>query len=700
MKPASDLEANPPEHDPILQAPITRRTALLLPALLSAGGPRLRAPNRPQPSPPLPSPLDGLDPARIPLDEHCPWQPKELVAVLGTHRGRDWNDVQGLALGPDGRWLVSVTYQTVQLWDAATLQPRAVLLDQGNHGGRALFSPDGQLLAVGGFGEVRLWDVSGEPFPIRLVLRPGSDTPALAFSPDGTRLAATAGSVDEDGWVLLCNLVTDEVLRTGWLPGHQVYGLTFAPDGRTLITVHAVRRYRDDDRGPLPWLLVSWQPDRHDPVAQVPFWPENYRVLSFSPDGRTLAIGGHDRCVRLWDVPTGVRRAILRGHRDWITSLAFSPDGRMLASGGSDHAVRLWDLETTGSGPACCLPGYESSVTGLAFSGDGRTLASAGGRAVRLWDLSGDRPRPVVRTALDEHLAWAHVAAFSPDGRTLASGGGDRCVRLWEVADGKLAARATFPAHEGWVMALAFSPDGRMLASGGGDRVACLWDLCGEQPRKRAVLSGHQDSVRGLAFSPSGRLLASTGCLLDNTLRLWDLRGEQPVERAVLKGCGGIPYGSVVFSPDGRRLAVASDQGRIGLWDLRGARPRPWLTLEHSVSVDALALSPDGRTLASVSGFEGTVLLWDLGQQSVRLRATLHWHPEHTYAFCLAFSPDGRTLLSGDCAGRIILWGIDGSKLREWKLPGSVYRAVFAPDGRHLATVNRNGTLYILRLTP
>src|SRR5262245_51374472 len=237
MKPASDLEANPPEYDPILQPRITRRTALLLPAMLAAGGSWLHAPNRPQAATARPSPLDALDPARIPLEEHCPWQPKELVAVLGTHRGRDWNDIDGLALSPDGRWLVSVTYQAVQLWDAATLQPQAVLVDQGNHGGHALFSPDGKTLAVGGYGEVRLWDVSGEPFPIQLVLRHRCNTAALAFSPDGTKLATTGGSVDDDGFILLCDLVTGEVLRTYGLPGHQVYGLTFAPDGRTLITV-------------------------------------------------------------------------------------------------------------------------------------------------------------------------------------------------------------------------------------------------------------------------------------------------------------------------------------------------------------------------------------------------------------------------------------------------------------------------------
>src|SRR5262245_59177462 len=233
MKPASDLEANPPEYDPILQPRITRRTALLLPAMLAAGGSWLHAPNRPQAATARPSPLDALDPARIPLEEHCPWQPKELVAVLGTHRGRDWNDVSGLALSPDGRWLVSVTYPTVQLWDCATLQPRAVLVDQGSHSGHAVFSPDGKTLAVSGYAEVRLWDVSGDTFPIRLVLRRPCNAPALAFSPDGTQLATIGGSVDEDGFILLWDLVADQVLRTGRLPGHHVHGLTFARDGRT-----------------------------------------------------------------------------------------------------------------------------------------------------------------------------------------------------------------------------------------------------------------------------------------------------------------------------------------------------------------------------------------------------------------------------------------------------------------------------------
>src|SRR5262249_39296522 len=117
-------------------------------------------------------------------------------------------------------------------------------------------------------------------------------------------------------------------------------------------------------------------------------------------------------------------------------------------------------------------------------------------------------------------------------------------------------------------------------------------------------------------------------------------------------------------------------------------------------SVYALAFAPNGRTLATSEDCHdpSVVRLWWLGGSRPTRRATLEGHKNTVQA--LAFAPDGETLASADFDGRLFLWSADGRRLRDWQLPGLIWRIAFAPDSRHLATANRNGTIYILRLIP
>jgi uncharacterized protein with WD repeat len=215
------------------------------------------------------------------------------------------------------------------------------------------------------------------PAPSRVARRPnavrtlphGAEVNAVAFSPDGHRLATGSS----EGMARIWDATSGKQLAMV-THNNSVEGVAFSPDGRRLATVSRDRTARIWDATSGKQLTTVTHSDLACSVA-------------FSPDGRWLATASDDHTARIWDTTSG-QELVTVTHEDSVEGVAFSPDGRRLATASDDHTARIWD---TTSGQQLVTVTHSDIVQGVAFSPDGRRLATASeDNTARIWALSDD----------------------------------------------------------------------------------------------------------------------------------------------------------------------------------------------------------------------------------------------------------------------------------------------------------------------
>jgi WD40 repeat protein len=578
------------------------------------------------------------------------------------------DNLTALRLSPDGRVLVITAMDgSVRIWDITTRnRPRKLVSRTAPTAiTDVAFSPDGRTLAVARADHlVELWDVT-DPGRLRGITtftnrsRARNDLSAsLAFSPDG-RTLAVSGTADHHGTVTLWNIGERQHPREqATLTGQygQVYRVVFLPGRNILATAN--KTTTDITSGSELRLWDVTDPAHPSEQATVTGL-DNFIQISFRQDGHAMATSQQDKTVTTWDI-TDVRQprklTTLTGLTGGVLDLAFSPDGHTLATASSDRTVQLWDVGDLRQPQALVtLAGFTASVSFVAFSPDGHTLTTGTpDHVVRLDDISG------YAFPAREH-GQVHFVSFHPDGRTLATAHADGTVGLWDTADPYHPQRqASFAANttKAAIRWVAFSPNGDAIAAVGVDGTLALWNvskLHGAPTPAFTLLpeDAPRSPATSAAFSPDGRVLAAGH--QDGTVDLWNL-DETPHRKLSTMHGARVPMMTLTFHPNGRFLAGMSSTPNTTLWDVSDlARPETVTTLKAAVSgVFSLAFSPDGRTMAT--GNYRTVRLWDISDTtSPRMTTTL---TTPSTAFTVVFSPNSRTLAVGRADDTTELWDI------------------------------------------
>ncbi len=569
--------------------------------------------------------------------------PDEAIARLGTVRLRTSSYSPSLALTPDGKHLITSGWRGACMWNITT----GALVRRFGDGlpkppvGSVSLSANGRLLAVGGeFGMVFEVATGQELFQFRH--KYGFVTPCL--SPDGKFLAVLSSR----DYIDLYDLLKGKLLRSLKVPpGKQsttypkVTGAGFTADGKTLVSAA-------DDGVVRIWNVLTGRQER-----QITPGTPKVTKIALSPDSSLLALVGVKRDERngaihylsddrigLWDIASGKKVLDIIAsekidnsiHHEGPQSMTFSPDGKTLWTGGYHGVLTVWDVAT--GKETRSFADHRGWLPAVAIAPDGKTFAVADcGMTVRIRDVASGRDL----APTSGQRGTIFPVAVSPDGRQVVTGSRDRTVYLWDLVTGRELRRLADKVDVG---NLVYSPDGRILYSGS-YQVLQAFDLSTGKELWRFEAKEGIGSV--LTLSLDGKTLASAGGRF-RTILLIDARTGKELRQLAASGW---TVDATAFSLDGQTLLACSDHQNLDRWDLTTGKH-----VEHSRLgirwVERSTFSADGRLLAS-GGMDSTshtltvqVIDVSTGKQICRFSKSPDMYPHWVY--CLAFSPDGRTL--------------------------------------------------------
>lgn len=486
---------------------------------------------------------------------------KNIISVSEKNNYEIWDAETGckkMQLKKSKNLFTSITYcegkessvltysdKSAHIWDNYTESFLKEIAKRTYYENTAFYSNEGRYIVSVSENTVVIWDskTGKELFMLEKSTRQIKDNAVL--SPDGKYIA----SYDSDYIVRITDASTKREHKA--LKGHKsnINSIVFSDDSNYLITTS------DDNT------IRLWETKKKDPPQKIKSGSCN-SAATFNPDGKRIIAASNENII-IYDTETGKQLMTLTGHKRCVKSASFSPDGKRIVSAAPSDVIIVWNAET--GKELLRIKEHAYKVNSVQFSPNGKWIVSATGEedkddifklsfdySINIWDAeTGD-----LLKELRGHSYLVNSAVFSPNGKIIASASSDKTIRVWDVTAGCLL--KVLKGHTDEVQSVVFSPDGTKIISGSVDHTIRIWDvLTGKELLKIDCLTMRNPYIN---CSPDGKWIISAS----DGIQIWDIESGHKVWKINIKD--GCKYASM--SSDGKQIAAVSSSSTIEIIEL------------------------------------------------------------------------------------------------------------------------------------